>query len=139
MIYQAVNMEMLCESLIELLFRNQRTASHKIDTREYFKEICRYLENNLEKDLTLQAITEAFHVSQSHLSYIFRKYAEQSFQTYLTSLRIEKAKTMLSAGSHVLIKDVAQMVGYHDQFYFSKVFKLYTGLSPTEYLRKEET
>ena len=46
---------------------------------------------------------------------------------------MEKAKKILEEDQHILIKDVAQMAGYQDQFYFSRVFKQYTGVRPTEY------
>jgi YesN/AraC family two-component response regulator len=64
---------------------------------------------------------------------LFRKYTGLSFTNYLTRSRIEKAKLYLANGS-TLIKDAAALTGYSDQFYFSKVFKSLTGLSPSDFI-----
>ena len=99
----------------------------------YKRQVCHYIHSHLDEPLSLDTMVKQFHVSQGHLSYIFRKYAGQSFNSYLTSARMEKAKKILEEDQHILIKDVAQMAGYQDQFYFSRVFKQYTGVRPTEY------
>ena len=51
---------------------------------------------------------------------------------YLTELRINKAKELLS-GDDLSVQDVAEMVGYQDLKYFSKLFKRITGVSPSDY------
>ena len=68
------------------------------------------------------------------LSRFFQKYEGQSFSNYLTEIRIQRAKELLKANQDLLIKDVAYMVGYNDQFYFSRVFHSVAGLTPTEYI-----
>lgn len=137
LLYNSMNMEMLLQNLTDFLFKDAPPDHQKVDTPEYFASVCNYMKNHLEESLSLNSIVREFHVSQGHLSFIFRKYAGQSFNTYLTSMRMEKAKEILENDRNILIKDVAQMVGYQDQFYFSRVFKLYTGVRPTEYERKE--
>ena len=76
-------------------------------------------------------------VSQTYLSRLFRKYEDASFNTYLTSLRMEKAKKLLLREEKMYVKDVAEKVGYKDQFYFSRIFYSYTGVRPSEYVEKE--
>lgn len=133
----SLNMDELCENLVEFLFPDEQTEDYKIDTPEYFQKVCRYINNHLSEPLSLGKMVEEFHVSQGYLSYIFRKYAKMSFHTYLTNSRIEKAKEILEREEHILIREAASRVGFSDQFYFSRVFKLYTGMRPTEYTRKE--
>ena len=55
-----------------------------------------------------------------------------SFSTYLNQVRIEKSKELLKNKQHKII-DVAIMVGFEDQSYFTKVFKRVTGVSPNHY------
>ena len=55
-----------------------------------------------------------------------------SFTEYLTQVRLEHAKNMLKEGN-MSIKEVAYATGFHSQSYFSKIFKKYTGTSPSEY------
>ena len=133
LLYNSMNMEMLFQNLTDFLFRDTQPDSQKLDTPEYYSSVCSYMKNHLDEPLSLNTIVRELHVSQGYLSYIFRKYAGQSFNTCLTSMRMEKAKEILENDRNILIKDVAQMVGYQDQFYFSRVFKLYTGVRPTEF------
>lgn len=56
---------------------------------------------------------------------------------YLSRIRIDKAKLLLH-NPHLRIAQVSEMVGYHDEKYFSRVFKKLEGINPGEY-RKEQT
>ena len=55
-----------------------------------------------------------------------------------SEIRLEKAKELLKSNHRILIKDVAQMVGYNDQFYFSRIFHSYTGVSPVRIYRNKK-
>ena len=55
-----------------------------------------------------------------------------SFKNYLNTLRIDKSKSLLD-NSDIQLVDIAGMVGYEDQSYFTKVFKKLTGISPGKY------
>ena len=67
-----------------------------------------------------------------YFSTLFKKETGQNFTDYLTELRINKAKELLS-GDKVSVQDVAEMVGYSDLKYFSRLFKKTTGVSPSDY------
>ena len=79
-----------------------------------------------------------FGISKATLSKVFHENAECSFHNYFILLRIERAKEYMKSDKNSLIKDVAQAVGYADQFYFSRIFKTITGISPSEYITKDE-
>ena len=68
----------------------------------------------------------------------FRKIFESVYQTspirYLQQLRMEKAKSMLSSDFES-ISQVAESVGYNSIFHFSKMFRQYTGMSPSDYAK----
>ena len=53
-------------------------------------------------------------------------------------MRVEMAQKMLREQKDSYIKDVATAVGYSDQFYFSRIFRSVTGMSPSEYVEKYE-
>lgn len=94
-----------------------------------------YLKMNYAEPVTLQSVCETFGVSQTYLSKLFRRHENTSFNDYLTTVRIEAAKRLILDNPSMPIKDVAGFAGYHDQFYFSRVFKTVTGISPSEYAR----
>ena len=54
----------------------------------------------------------------------------------MTELRMNRAKELFREKPDSFIKDVAAMVGYEDQFYFSRLFRSYTGKSPSEFLKE---
>ncbi len=64
---------------------------------------------------------------------LFRTYENTSFSNYLTMLRIEQAKKILNSDPGAYIKNVAERVGYGDQFYFSRIFRSVVGICPSEY------
>ena len=76
-----------------------------------------------------------FGISQTYVGKLFRKYAGTSFSQTFTQMRIDRAKELFDENPKPYIKDVALAVGYADQFYFSRVFRSYTGKSPTEYMK----
>ena len=56
---------------------------------------------------------------------------------WLNTLRIKRAKELMNT-SHMSIKEVGFRVGYNDPNYFSRIFKRYEGIAPTEYVTRRE-
>lgn len=136
--YYATSMEELIENLFEIMFKHLKESEEnsKVDSPEFFQTITKYVEENLADALTLQSVCKHFAVSQTYLSKLFRKYEQQSFNRYLTDMRIKKALDIMNANKEVFIKDVAAMVGYSDQFYFSRIFRSCVGKCPSDYLEE---
>lgn len=133
----SVSVKDLVRSLLEIFFKDsesERKKAPKLDSPEFFHEIETYMKNNMKEALSLQGICKTFCVSQTYISKMFRKYSGLSFNQKLTEIRIEQAKEMMKQNPDIYIKDVAAVVGYADQFYFSRVFRSYTGKSPSEYI-----
>jgi len=82
--------------------------------------------------VSLSALARHVGMSRSHLSHRFRAVLGVTFRDYLLRVRLERAKVLLAAG-HVSITEVAQNVGFGDLARFDKVFKRYTGLTPSAY------
>jgi YesN/AraC family two-component response regulator len=133
--FYAANYDELKESfqdILDQLLQDQSEHIRKVDTPEFFGLIKEYISLHLAEPLTLQAMCGHFGISQTYISRLFRKYSGQSFINYLTGVRIEKAKQYLG-NQDMLIKDIAPMVGFSDQFYFSRVFRSLTGQAPSKY------
>ena len=79
--------------------------------------------------------------SDAYFCKLFKQCFDRSFVTYLTDLRVDKAKELLS-DVVVNIKDISTKVGYRDSNYFAKVFKRVVGMTPSDYrsyvLQKED-
>jgi two-component system, response regulator YesN len=81
---------------------------------------------------SLSALARQVGMSKYHLSHRFREVLGVTFRDYLLRVRLERAKVLLAAG-HVSITEVAQNVGFGDLPRFDKVFKRYTGVTPSAY------
>lgn len=90
-----------------------------------------YIQQYYHQEITLQSISRLVHLSKNYFANLFRKEVGESFLEYLTRIRIEKAKTLLTG--ELKAGDVGSLVGIQDPKYFSKVFKKITGVSPSEY------
>lgn len=83
---------------------------------------------------SIASLSEKLHFSESYLSNVFKKQYDTTIGTYINKLRMEKAKELLlQPGAKV--SQVAAQVGFDDTDYFTKRFRQYTGLTPTEYRR----
>lgn len=133
--YEAGKSRELFDSLKSILVRywKKDKESVKLDSPEFIEEIREFVESNLSQDLTVSTLCREFNLSQSYLNLIFRKHGMESFSTYLRNARIRKAKEIMERNPQMFIKDVAMMVGYKDQFYFSRIFRAVTGMSPSGY------
>lgn len=136
--FYATNIDELVDMLLEVMFQNldQCEACIKVDTPEFFNSIKQYIMEHLAEQISLQSVCRKFGVSQTYLSKLFRKYENQSFNRYLTMERMEKATALMKEDPQIFVKDVAVMVGYADQFYFSRIFRSYMGECPSDYLEK---
>lgn len=134
--YYAGSMKDLYESLSGIFMRYWKAdkESVKLDSPEFLTTIRNYIERHLEEELTVSSVCREFALSQSYLNLIFRKYGMQSFNAYVRNTRIERAKQIMERTPQMFIKDVAVMAGYKDQFYFSRIFRAVTGMSPSEYI-----
>lgn len=88
-----------------------------------------------ESPCTEELIAEACHCSVSTLSHLFRRRVGVSIPVYITKLRIERAKALLS-NSENSISSIALQLGFNDPAYFSRVFIRYAGMSPKNYRGK---
>lgn len=136
--FYAVSVKMLTDSLMDIFlnFQREELEEGKADSQEYFDKIEHYLKLNLGKPIMLMELCHQFGISQPYMSRLFRKYSGNSFSQHLTELRMNRAKELFREKPDSFIKDVAAMVGYEDQFYFSRLFRSYTGKSPSEFLRE---
>ncbi|MCG8335287.1 MAG: AraC family transcriptional regulator, partial [Proteobacteria bacterium] len=121
-------------AFIEKMMRYPEKKNMKIDTPVFFKSIESYIQENLAKPLSLQSVCSVFGISQTYLSRLFRKYKNMSFNKYLTKMRLDEAKRLMQENSDITLKDIAAITGFSDQFYFSRVFRAFTGVPPSEYI-----
>ncbi|WP_438448472.1 response regulator transcription factor [Gorillibacterium sp. sgz5001074] len=93
-----------------------------------------YIHEHYAEDVTLAELSDKVFISRNHLSIIFKNITGETFNTYLTRVRIEKARELLME-RHMLVYEVAERVGYKNVPYFSTLFKKMTGMNPTDLIK----
>lgn len=97
-----------------------------------FKAVEQYIIDNIKEEIDLEKTAAKFNLSSYYFSRTFKEVLGYNYSDYVNIVRINKAKEFLLNKSKS-IKEVCFLVGYSDPNYFSKVFKKYEGISPTEF------
>lgn len=92
----------------------------------------RYIHDHYKEKLTLSDIANYLKISSGHLSSTFSRYMNQTVSDYIAEVKIEQAKELIESGQY-LIYEIADQLGFESAYYFSKVFKKVTGMSPKSY------
>lgn len=96
------------------------------------KQIDAYINENLHADLSVGALCAQFVISRSRLYQIAAEYYGRGIEQFTRSLRIERAKTLLTE-TDAPVSEVSAQVGYDDYNYFIKVFKKEAGTTPARF------
>lgn len=97
------------------------------------KSLREYINCNYNEEINLNLIAHSMNYSAAYLTKIFCTQYDITPSKYITSLRILRAKYLLSHNPELSVKQIGEIVGYHEQGYFSRIFKKIAGVSPLEY------
>jgi two-component system response regulator YesN len=87
--------------------------------------------NYMQKGLTLNEVAQKNHVSPNYLSYLFKKNTGSNLWEYVIKLRMEESKRLILS-TDLRRYEISERVGYESPEHFSKIFKKYFGMSPSE-------
>ncbi len=96
-----------------------------------------YIHGNFNKEISIPELARLEHLSVSRYYTLFKENMGCSPSEYVIVLRMNRACTMMLQ-NNVSVKEIASLVGYHDAFYFSRLFKKYMGISPAEYKKQNK-
>jgi len=139
--------EQLIKNYIELLLisliRNNTTISKQErisenirskHSNEIVEKIIDILSNNLYSEINLAIIANELYFSKTYIKNLFVKQTGTSIIQYYINLKIEEAKKLISQ-EKFSFTEIAYKLNFNSVHYFSRLFKLHTGLSPSEYAR----
>ncbi|HEY0828179.1 MAG TPA: response regulator [Bacilli bacterium] len=135
-IWGTVNSAVIIEHLKQIFGRFFQEYEETEET-DWITDVEEYLKKYYVSSISLTDLSEKFNLNASYLSYVFKSKKNKSPNDYLIELRVEEAKRLIKEHPRLLFKDIAEQVGYPDPYYFSKLFKQWTGLTPTEYKRTQ--
>lgn len=103
--------------------------------RSVIDDIAKYIEQHPQEEITLQDISERFYLSREYISRKFKQETNGNLSDFIAEVRIKRAKELL-ANMQLKISQVAELVGFQDEKYFSRVFKKRTNCSPNDYRKQ---
>ncbi len=115
----------------------QASASEKFETLESGGDkaidiALQYIQAHYAEDLTLEKVASVVFLNPAYFSLLFKQKTGQGYKDYVTSLRLEQAKSLLS-GSELKLADIAERIGYNDVRHFTQMFRKKYEMTPTEY------
>ncbi len=103
-----------------------------LSPNEVIQAIREYIESNYCQNFKVSVFEEKYHFSSAYLTKLFRSTYGYSIYEYVLKLRMERARELLE-NPDIKILDISERLGYTDNHYFSKAFKNYYNISPSQY------
>lgn len=111
---------------------NMQTANTDYHYTQLIDTVKIYIDENYNKDISLEDVAKHVSLNPSYLSRFFKHHTNCKFIDYLSKLRVEKAKEMLQ-DNKIKVYEICDRVGYKNIQHFYKVFKNFTGYTPSEF------
>ena len=104
----------------------------KPDSGEIVTRAVTFIQDNLEKDLSIKLISQSINVSKSVLYKKFRDRFHCTVGEYINRKRVEQSRKLLTSSS-LSMEEISQQCGFSSASYFTKIFKQHTGTTPLKY------
>jgi AraC-like DNA-binding protein/quercetin dioxygenase-like cupin family protein len=109
----------------------QKNAQHEFSNDVIFR-ILKFIQANLYRKISLDDVAKEVFLTSNYVSHLISRETDKTFSALILEKRIEHAKELLRFTSKRLV-EIAEEVGFPDETYFSKRFKLYTGETPKKF------
>lgn len=99
------------------------------------EQATRYISDHYTEKLSVAEIADILNISTGHLSVTFKKITGINISDYIANVKIEHAKELIDTHKY-LMYEISEMLGFDNPYYFSKVFKKVTGISPRDHEKR---
>ncbi len=123
---QTIEIQMI-DTYINLLINDVEVKDNFVINR-----ILKHLHLNIESQISLKKLSRELNLSEGYISDCFKKHMGMTIMKYAKKIRIDRAKVLLVTTTSSIL-EIGLTLGFHDQSHFHKVFKSFTGVSPSEY------
>lgn len=130
---KAIFVQMLIE-INNIYSKNKNAIRTSFEYDEKIIDILKYINENLEKKITLNLLENEFHISKYYLCHLFKVNTGFTVIEYIIYKRIMRAEELLLSGIPII--DVSNEVGFGDYTNFYKSFKKILGVSPKKYMNR---
>ncbi|MCL1854203.1 MAG: response regulator [Clostridia bacterium] len=141
LVCSALSIKELVSGVLSLQPAGDRSSTALTERQTILRNIEQYLHDNYHLHVNNQTLASAFGYVPSYISMLFRQAYGVSPGEYLTQIRLKQAKRLIYGHPDMLIREVAERVGFKNQHHFSRTFKKKVGVWPTHYVteRSEST
>ncbi|MBO5377694.1 MAG: helix-turn-helix transcriptional regulator [Ruminiclostridium sp.] len=119
----------LSELLSEICFYGEGQSAGLSD------RICDFLGRHMTEPFCAEKLEKHFFLSYKHMAAVFRREKNITMQQYHNRIRMNAAQSYLRS-TLMPVGEISSLLGFNDMLYFSRCFKNFTGVSPTEYRKK---
>ena len=123
------------ESIVKIVCTDSSNSTGEIQKNRIVYELQKYIQQNLNRKLTRDELSEYVHLNESYLSRLFHKQTGMSLSDYILQERMKLAKVLITE-SDMPIYGIANRLCYDNFSYFAKMFKKVYNLTPLEYRKK---
>ncbi|MEK4508365.1 response regulator transcription factor [Paenibacillus sp. FSL K6-2524] len=131
---------------LELAKRPEQTLMHHFESmmKQYglmvsgispVQRAVAYIHDHLDQSLSLSQVAKHVHMNPNYFSEVFKRETGQNYIEFVTQAKMRKAMSLLSE-TPAKISEVANQIGYEDIKHFNRLFKKFTGQTPSEYRGK---
>lgn len=117
-------------------FINMIFDSVEVKHQDTLLKAIRYMKENMGGKVTLDEVAQYVGFSPTYFSKVFSEEFKETFSSFMTRLRVERAKDLLLI-EDIQIGAISSAVGFEDQSYFTNVFRKYVGVTPARFRKKQ--
>ena len=128
--------EGILRAILSRFIKNKQSTEASLELVR-FRPVFEYIERNYSKKIRLHDLSLRANLQEVYFSNLFKKLCGTAPMQFLNRKRIEKAQSLLLSSDEKL-ESIAARCGFDDSFHFSKTFKKFTGLPPSEYRRNRQ-
>lgn len=122
-------------NLLYLIIKDISKSQTKSSTHSDIAKIKTLLSENYDKNYTVQELSAIANLSPSHFRLLFKKQVGETTTQYHNKIKIIKACELIDSGI-LSVTEIAYSIGFDDIYYFSRLFKKTTGITPSVYIKK---
>ena len=100
---------------------------------QYVRPVMQEIESHISDPLDVDDLAEQLHITPQYLTRLFQRFVGSSVRSYITVLRISRAKELLISRPYTTLDGIAALCGYRDVSYFISVFRQQTGTTPKQF------
>ncbi|NOJ73763.1 helix-turn-helix transcriptional regulator [Paenibacillus alvei] len=103
--------------------------------RGLMNAVMEYIHGHFAEELRLERLCRQFNISKTYFCHLFKRFTGKTFNDYLINLRVNKAAEWLIE-TNMSVTEICFGSGFNDLAYFSRIFKRYTGMAPSQFKKK---